>query len=374
MNNKKQPYYFLVATTCLIFSFLLLACSRPPTLEAHPTIINFTATPDTPTKQPSLSTVQPQVIINTTSPTTISRITTFEKFDYVIDKVVFSDDGKTLAATGGKNDKLIVWNVDSGKELLTLDENNDEDFALSPDGRLLASTTWGDSWITIRDTKTGEILQRVTVKAIYQGLAFSPDGRLLAIGGSGTIWLWDIQQNKLFDYLGPQSRSISKLAFSRDGKQLVSVGDLAIELWDLSTKNAITTIRLSPRYYLYWGAAISPGNPDYIAIPYMSSYDSSSDFYLGKDSVVIWNISQGKLASTINEFRDVVIPIAISPDARYLALSHYTNDPFWDISSSKAVIEFQPTLSVFAFSADGNFLAIGKSDGIVELWDISQLK
>ncbi len=374
MNNNKQPCCFFVAITFLIFAFLLLACSRPPALEVHPTIINFTATPVIQTKQPSLSTVQSQVIINTPSPTTISRITTFEKFDYVVDKVVFSDDGKTLAAIGGKNDKLIVWNVDSGKELLTLDENNDWDFALSPDGRLLASTTWGGSWITIRDTKTGEILQRVTVKAIYQGLAFSPDGNVLAIGGSDAIWLWDIQQNKLFDYLGPQSRSISKLAFSRDGKQLVSVGDLAIQLWDLSTKKAITTIRLSPRYYLYWGAAISPGNPDYIAIPYMSSYDSSSDFYLGKDSVEIWNISQGKLTSTINEFRDVVIPIAISPDARYLALSHYTNDPFWNISSKKAVIEFQPTLSVFAFSADGNFLAVGKSDGIVELWDISKLK
>jgi len=374
-NKQSRACIFFCATTiCLAFGFLLASCLPSSKVQAFPTITPIITTLLTPTKQLSVPTVQPQAFISTPSTkTTISLIVTFGKFDSDVKKVVISDDGKILAAVGGKNDQLTVWNVDSGKELLTLKDDNDWNFALSADGHLLASTTGSDSWITIRDTQTGQKLQKIKDTRIAQGLAFSPDGNVLAVGGNSLIWFWNIQNNTLVDYLGPQSNFIGALAFSSDGRQLVSVGDYAIQLWDLSSRKALKTFRLS-RYHLYWGASISPGNPDYIAIPYESVLDQNSAFYLDKNSVEIWNITKGNIIRTITEFGASGTPMAISPDGRFLAVAQTTQTEIWDVSSGKPVYKFQPDWAVFAFSTYGNRLVVGNLNGTVEIWDTSRLK
>jgi WD40 repeat protein len=372
--NNKQPraFEFIWAVIiCSAFVCLLVACSQPPKAQVFPTASIIPSVPVASTEQMLSPTAPPQAFTNTPSTeTTISRIATFGKFDSDVKKVVISDDGKTLAAIGGKNDQLIVWNLESGNELLTLKEHNDWNFALSADGHLLASTTWGDSWITVRDIQTGQKLQRIKGIRIVQDLAFSPDGNVLAIDGGSAIWLWDIQNNKLLDYLGPESDAIGVLAFSRDGKQLVSVGNFAAQLWDLSSRKAIETIRLS-KYHMYWGASVSPGNPYYMAISYESSV---VDQNLDRNSVEIWDMKEGNLVRTIAEFGVTGTPMAISPDGRFLAVTQSTRNQIWDVSSGKPIYKFQPDWAIFAFSADGYHLAVGNLDGTVELWDVSQLK
>jgi WD40 repeat protein len=332
-------------------------------MQVHPTATVFTSVAFTPTAQPTAFTNTPSI------ETTISRIAIFGKFDDNVKKVVISNNVKILAAVGGKNDQLTVWDIDSGKELLTLEDANDWNFALSADGRLLASTTLGDNWITIRDTQTRQELQRIKAARNVQAFAFSPDGNVLAVGGGSAIWLWNVQDNTSVNYLGPQSDAIGVLAFSPDGKQLVSVGNFAAQLWDLSSRKAITTFKLS-RYHMFWGASISPGNPAYIAIPYESVVAQNLD----KNSVEIWDIKKGSVIRTIAEFGATGTPIAISPDGRLLAVAQTTQTNIWNVLSGKAVYKFPQDWAVFAFSADGDLLAVGNLDGTVELWDIRQLK
>jgi WD40 repeat protein len=56
----------------------------------------------------------------------------------------------------------------------------------SPDGKRLASGDWGDQKVKVWDTQTGQEL--LTLKGGGTSVAFSPDGQRLAIGfGDGTV-------------------------------------------------------------------------------------------------------------------------------------------------------------------------------------------
>ena len=134
----------------------------------------------------------------------------------VVNSVVFSPDGNTIASGSGHwmgyegkasaGEEVRLWNANTGELIKTLTGHKDvvSSVAFSPDGNLIVSGDWYDwdgylssgTWsgeIRVWDAHTGEHLK--TLKGHTGGVssvAFSPDGKTLANGRTdGTILLWD---------------------------------------------------------------------------------------------------------------------------------------------------------------------------------------
>ncbi len=111
-----------------------------------------------------------------------------------VKSVAFSPDGKTLASGGGDN-VIHLWDVETGKSKMTLIGHTHWVFSLafSPDGKTLASGSV-DSDIRLWDPHTGQHKKTLTGHTAWvRSIVFSPDGKTLVSGSDdGSVLLWTI--------------------------------------------------------------------------------------------------------------------------------------------------------------------------------------
>jgi len=91
--------------------------------------------------------------------------------------------------------------------------------------------------------------------------------------------------------------------------------------------------------------------------------------------VRVWDVDTGKLLSSFQDQKGVVLSLAFSPDGKQIASSSINPDNsfvVWDADSGnviKRITGHKSHLHRLRFSPDGRFIAAGETDGTVKLWN-----
>jgi WD40 repeat protein len=156
-------------------------------------------------------------------------------------KLAFSRDGRTLAATSGATNEIILWDMNAMRLRMRLLEMKSPavSIALAPDGQTLASGAKNDRAIVIWDLATGLRRHRLELKfGPAESLAYSPDGTLLASasGCDRAVRVWDSRSGRLVHLIEGPGPLVNSVAFSANGRMLATVGEEGrARVWRVAT-------------------------------------------------------------------------------------------------------------------------------------------
>ncbi|MCI0459743.1 MAG: WD40 repeat domain-containing protein [Gemmataceae bacterium] len=140
-----------------------------------------------------------------------------------IRRLAFFADGQTLASAGSA---ILLWDTKTGKLKKRIEHDQTSGLQVSSDGRLIAAAHWGAGAVALFDGETGKKLASWQAhKGFINDLALSPNGKLLASSGSdGFVRLWDTLSHEELATLAGHEGAVDPLAFSPDGSTLASGG------------------------------------------------------------------------------------------------------------------------------------------------------
>src|SRR4030095_3632643 len=165
-----------------------------------------------------------------------------------------------------------------------------------------------------------------------------------------------------------QSRFPSQLILylSSSGKYAITKSENelgGIQLWDIE-KEPITK-----KQEFVYVAGIS-GVPQSVAI---SPDDRYALIGYVNGSIILWDISTGKIAQTFTGLSTEVRSVAFSPDGNYMIAGGLDKSArVWNMQTADEILRLTNSASIYAvaFSPNGDSVLTGSADGTVQLWDV----
>jgi WD40 repeat protein/DNA-binding SARP family transcriptional activator len=322
-------------------------------------------------------------------------------------RILFSPDGRRLAAAGSNGD-VVVWDLTSPRRSATV---------LGRSTQVISGLAWGSdnrtlvgvvpsADVIVYDAATGKTMRRIPLAgSSSQGLAFAPNGRTLAVGtGDGRFALIDLATGRSGHPLGEFGPLIDWFAFSADGTMLAA-GNAAgtVTQWDVATRGQRGIPLIGVGAHAYTGVLAADGRLVTLGLRSAAVWRIGSvgptlgrligDFpsgdagvTLSSDGSLAWmgavaanhwqlyDMRREQVRKTYPQNDSIALP-AWSPDAKTLAVP--LADGRVRLTDAKTgatlglLVGLHGPVSFPAFSPDGHILAAGGSDGTVVDWDLA---
>jgi WD40 repeat protein/beta-lactamase regulating signal transducer with metallopeptidase domain len=242
--------------------------------------------------------------------------------------LVFSPDGKLLAACNDSRSHLDLYDVATGQLVRT--HEGVRGAAFSPDGKLMVCYSSVAGALLLVDPATGGEVRRIEGPE----RSCSPDWKLMFGADDAGMQIWDVATDK--PRLAPRPGHTAGIiwegiAFTPDGKQIVTAAeDNTVRTWDAATGRPLAVLRHDGNVR---GLAVSRDG--------RTIASSSTD-----DTVRLWNLTDGneghRLAGHGRDRAFVVYkrPLAFTPDGK--RLGSFGDDMFlrlWDVARQKLIAE-----------------------------------
>lgn len=216
-----------------------------------------------------------------------------------------------------------------------------------------------------------------------RSLAFSPDGSLLAAGTStGEIRLWQVVDGQPLAVLSGHFKLVISVTWSADPRRLASGGeDGTVRVWHRQGLAESETVWSGT--ILHKGPAIVRAVAFHPEQPILASASDDGKIHL-------WHATTGHAIAALHGHTTLITAMAFAPHENLLAsCSADRCVRIWDMTGidglahdctlAHSYILYQPPAHLgevwsLAFSADGRWLAGGNINGLVWLWDITELR
>ncbi|MBK9943637.1 MAG: hypothetical protein IPP13_18680 [Kouleothrix sp.] len=170
-----------------------------------------------------------------------------------INTVLITPDGTQIIGATGAGAQILIWDLETGKQLRTLDLNKGgkaNDIALSADGKFLVAGST-DKTFMIWEVASGKVVFNSPPQAAaVTTVALNGDGTSVAVASETEVAIWDLRSGqKVRSFLGHR-REIRRLLFTAGGHELVSASaDGTTRVWRVETLPEIIAWSKEHRFF-----------------------------------------------------------------------------------------------------------------------------
>jgi WD40 repeat protein len=299
--------------------------------------------------------------------------------------VAFSPDGRHVA-TADRDGSIRIFSIADGKEVFLKGHPGRGScvVAFLPDGRTLVSFG-GNGDARLWDIATGKELSVFEHGFGRRGhevrLAISPDGKLVAGSVDNGIRIWAVATGVPQAYIArAHDAYVTSLAFTQNGKMLVSCGirNVVIGADDPETRHALFLSQIRTwdvQTGKMQGELLTdePGRLLGVAAPLQGDALVAAT----EQAVLVFDPSSGE------QMRSLAVPniaqsgfgeMAVSPDGRTLAAATGESAVHLiDLETGQLCVPLVEShtdlVRAVEWSAEGEYVVTGSSDGTVRLWD-----